>query len=183
MKSLAVIGYFVVAVGILSLFLQSGSYATAIGPAALGCLFIFLPRWRARQAIKNASRILDPVEVTISDEGIESSNSVAAGKSSWDAFTRYAETKNLFMVYPNRVMFHIYPRRVFTPDEVDTFRGMLEQRLGAASKAYRRKPSLLLIMIVGSVLLVMALVLMRNRDRDTASPARQDEPDREAPQR
>ena len=107
MKSLPVFGFLLVAGALFTLFTKQGTYGSAFVSGMLGCFWILIPRWQARQAVKNASRILDPVEVTISDTGIDSSNSVAATRLNWEAFARYVETKNLLLVYPSRIMFHM----------------------------------------------------------------------------
>ena len=165
MKALSVVGFFLIAIALWSLSQKPTTYVPTIVPVVMGCFLILLPRLQARQAIKSGSRVLDPVEATISDAGIDASSSVAAMKFTWDAFTRYSETKNLFLVYPGARMFHIYPKRAFTPGDVDTFRGLLELHLGRASKTHRWKISPVVWVWLAFLVAVSLfwLVMPRNR--------------------
>ena len=170
MKVRSAVGFFMVAMTVLFLFLKQASWG-AIVPGAIGCLFICLPRLQTRQAIKNGGRILDPVETTISAVGIESANSVATTNLSWGAFIRDVETKNLFLVYPSRQMLHIYPKRAFAPEEIETFRGMLEEHLGAATKAYRRRLSPTLVWLIVFTVLTIVFLMARAKPRNPRLPA------------
>ena len=67
-------------------------------------------------------------------------------------------------------MLHIFPKRAFAPEEADTFRGMLEQHLGAASKAYRRKLSPILIWMIIITVVMIVLLVTRTKSRDHEPP-------------
>jgi len=58
-------------------------------------------------------RLRDKFAAVISDSEVDVSSSTATLKYSWNPFIRYAETKNLFLVYPSPRVFNILPKRAF----------------------------------------------------------------------
>jgi len=162
-KVTPVAGILLLAGALGSLIVDPGHPALAIVPAGVGLFMIFMLRMQARQMIKRGM-LGDEIRAEISDSGIDASNSVANTKFLWGAFTRYAESKNLFLLYQQGT-FNIYPKRAFNSEDADTFRSLLEQYLGSASKAYNRKISpktWIFFAVVGMAFVLAAIAIVRN---------------------
>ena len=102
----------------------------------------------------------------MSDSGMIFRSAKGTAELNWDAFPRYAETKNLFMLYVQSRLFHVIPKRAFTPEDLLAFREMLQMRLGAKSASYEKRLSPRLVALLAAVVVVailLAVVLVRAR--------------------
>jgi len=164
-KVAAIVGIFMCLMSILSFILDSGHSPIAFVPFFFGALIFSLPWLQAQQMFrKGGSQLRDEATAEISDSGLIGANSVSSSNSTWGAFTRYTESKNLFLVYRSEMLFNIVPKRAFAAGEEDAVRGLLEQHLGGASKASRRKiplTALFWVVVFGSA--VVLWLVMRAR--------------------
>jgi hypothetical protein len=163
-KVAPVVGIFLLAVALGGLVLDPGHSLMAVVPFGIGLLMIFILKLRAQQMFKRG-RYDDEIQVEISDSGIDASNSVANAKFIWSAFTRYEESKNLFLLYQSQLMFNIYPKRAFSSEDADAFRSLLVEHLCSASKAYNRKISpktWVFFAVVGMAFVLAAIAIVRN---------------------
>jgi hypothetical protein len=123
---------------------------------------VFFLKLQVWLSFRRDNRLRDQFEAAISDSGIDVSSSTATSTYSWSAFTRYAETKNLFLVYQSPQAFNIFPKRSFSLREANEFRSLLDQKLGSASVADRKRISpqtwvVLVVVVLAAILLVMAI--------------------------
>jgi len=168
-KVAAIVGIFMCGMSVLSVVLDSTHPPLGFIPFFFGLVVIFLPWLQARQMFRRGgSPLRDEAQVEISDSGFVGVNSVTSSTSTWGAFTRYLESKNLFLVYRSEMFFTIVPKRAFAAGEEEAVRSLLEQHLGAASKAYRRKIKprtwvLIVAVILAIVVLVVTNVMIRKR--------------------
>jgi len=150
---------------VLAFILDSGHSPLALIPFFIGAFMFSLPWLQARQMFrKGGSPLRDEVTLEISDSRLIGANLVSSSNSTWGAFTRYSESKNLFLVYRSEMLFNIVPKRAFAAGEEDAVRGLLEQHLGGASKASRRKiplTALFWVVVFGSA--VVLWLVMRAR--------------------
>jgi len=170
-KVLPVFGACFVDMGVVSTALSPKDYVTTVPAILLGLFWFGLSRLQARLAYKRGGAMTqDRVEAELSYAGFESVTSTSSGKSSWKAFTRYSESKNLFQLYRSNAFFNIVPKRAFAAGGEEAFRSLLERHLGEATKAYRRKIKprtwvWIVVVIVAIILLVMSNVMIRKRER------------------
>jgi len=80
----------------------------------------------------------------------------------WTNFIRFLESKNLFLLYTSPACFNIVPKRAFAPGETESFRGLLQEKLGVTMAAHHKRISLrvivfLVVIAAALVLLVMAI--------------------------
>jgi YcxB-like protein len=168
MRALPFFGLFQFAGGVWYLGNDPKQNKGALMLIAIG-LFLMSHSWlRARQTFKKG-RLGEETQVEISDSGVDASNSVANTKFVWGAFSRYTESKNLFLVYQSQLMFNIFPKRAFAAGDMDAFQGLLEQHLGNASKAYRKKVKLktwiwAAVFVIVTVLLVIKIAMIHRTD-------------------
>jgi hypothetical protein len=112
MKISVVLGLALLLLGMAYLALNPRQFPTPIGVIAGGLALAFSGRLRTHAAFGD-KRLQNKIEAVLSDEGVEIATPTATSKLSWDAFTRYAETKNLFMIYQSANTFNILPKRAF----------------------------------------------------------------------
>jgi hypothetical protein len=161
-KVLPMIGVLVLAASFVSLIHDPKQFPNFVGGIVAGLFLTSYLKLQVWLSFRGDTRLKDQFEATISDSGIDVSSSRAASKYDWSAFVRYAETKNLFLVYQAPQVFNVFPKRVFAPEEVHAFRSLLDQRLGAASIAHRKTISpqtwaFLIVVAVAAILLAMVI--------------------------
>jgi hypothetical protein len=108
-KVLPILGLPLFAIGLVHLIhdpTQIPSPVAIIAPALFLTCFVKLQVWLS---FRRDNRLTDQFEAVISDSGIDVSSSKLATKYNWNAFTRYAETKNLSLVYQAPQCVNIFP--------------------------------------------------------------------------
>lgn len=79
------------------------------------------------------------MDIDVADSGIRFASAKGNGECYWSAFVRYAETKNLFVLYQQSILFNAIPKRAFEPADLAAFQQLLQQNLGEKSAAYDKK--------------------------------------------
>lgn len=113
-------------------------------------------------------RLHDRFAATFSEEGIEVLASTGSSKHEWKAFTRYVETKGLFLLYQGPVCMNIFPKGCFGSGEADAFRNLVQQKLGNKMDRKRLSPSAWIFILVVGVAFVLMLIFIRNAVRQSA---------------
>jgi hypothetical protein len=161
-KALPIFGLLLVLAGLGSIALNPKQNAGAILPILIGLFFLFGSRLSIRRSFRQDNRLQQPFEVVVSQDGIDISSTTGSSKYAWNAFTRYVESKNLFLVYQAPKVFNVFPKRAFAPGEEESFRSLLSERIGPTSVALDKKISLrtwifLAVVVMTGILLVMAI--------------------------
>jgi len=85
------------------------------------------PFWaRKFRGIRNLQR---EFQMEISDDKLAVSSDVAHGEMKWEGFTKWTETKNLFLLYSQPSLFNIVPKRSFTSGGIEEFRDILSRKV------------------------------------------------------
>jgi len=161
-KVLPIFGIILLAGSLVSLVHDPKQFPSFVGAIVIGLFLTFFLRLQVWLAFRQDNRLQDQFEASISDSGIDVSSPKGASKYNWSAFVRYVETENLFLVYQAPHVFNAFPKRVFTPEDVVAFRSLLDQKLGPASIAYRKRTSpltwvFLIVVVLTAILLVLAI--------------------------
>ena len=151
-----IFGAFLIAAGLGGVVFGQGQYAPV--PIVIGLFLLFRLRLSAKLAFRRDVAAQGKVEVTASQAGIQFLSARGTADLKWDAFLRYTETKNLFMLYPQSRLFNIIPKRAFTPQDLQEFRQALQQNLAAKSASHNKKVSPQVIVLL-AVVLVVAILL------------------------
>jgi hypothetical protein len=152
------------AAGLASLAMNRNGLPAAGFTTMLGLFFLFGRTWLIRRAFRRDNRLQQPFETVVSDSGIDVSSASSSSQHTWSAFTRFVETKNLFLVYQAENLVNIIPKRAFLAGEEESFRALLSSRLGAASAAYARKisPRTLIFCFVVIMAAMLLWTVIRN---------------------
>ena len=161
-KALPIFGLLLILAGLGSIALNPKQNAGAILPILIGLFFLFGSRLSIRRSFRQDNRLQQPFEAVVSQDGIDISSQTGSSKYAWSAFTRYAESRNLFLLYQAPKIFNVFPKRAFAPGEEESFRSLLSERLGTTSVALGKKISLrtwifLAVVVMTGILLVMAI--------------------------
>jgi hypothetical protein len=75
----------------------------------------------------------------------------------WTNFIRFLESKTLFLLYTSPACFNIVPKRALAPQETDSFRGLLKEKMGAtmATHGKRISPGVIVFLVLVAVSLVL----------------------------
>lgn len=161
-----VFGAFLIAAGLADIALAGAQYPQALAAVAVGLFLLFRLRFSAKLSFKRDFAGQGKVEVATSQSGIQFLSAKGTGDLNWDAFVRYAETKHLFMLYPQSSLFNIIPKRAFPPQDLPEFRQVLQRNLAAKSASHTRRFSPKLIALLTVVLVVailLGVVLVRSK--------------------
>jgi hypothetical protein len=96
--------------------------------------FILMSPWGRRILIymrwKQQPALYGVIDYQISEEAIVVTTQTSKSELGWETFTKFIETKNLFMLYSGRLLFYLIPKRAFADaDEVAQFREMAKRRV------------------------------------------------------
>jgi hypothetical protein len=69
--------------------------------------------------------------LTVENEGLKLSSDVSQSAAKWEAYTKFRETPNLFVLYAGPRLFYSFPKRFFTPEQLAKFRELAGRYVAA----------------------------------------------------
>jgi len=93
----------------------------------------FALRRSFRRVYQKDHRYKHEFTAEISDQGIHVTTPFSDGLLKWNAFVRFLESKDIFMVFIAQWNFVIFPKRAFAPGEAEEFRAVLQRNIMPAS--------------------------------------------------
>jgi hypothetical protein len=109
---------------------------TVVAGTVMGLYFVycgFALRFYFRRAYKKNPVYRHEFSADISDDGIHVVTATSETQYKWAGFVRYIESDNLFMLYLTDVNYVALPKHAFTPGEIETFQGLLQNHISIAS--------------------------------------------------
>ncbi len=110
-----------------------GSVSLALPMFLISVMWLFLgrPWWRSagRRAFSNRPELQQEYVVHVDEQGIRFDGPISSFGWTWPAFTGFAESEKVFLVFVSRWAFAILPKRIFGAREADQFREILRQNL------------------------------------------------------
>jgi hypothetical protein len=96
---------------------------------AVGIATYEVPRVQARHSLRQNPSSHGEIVLRITDDGLESVFPTGISRLQWRAFTKYKETKDLFLLYmsPSRPAF--IPKRVLSQEQVLNLRAILKKQI------------------------------------------------------
>lgn len=169
-RFLPMIGGLLMLGGIFRLVQDQQHLANGIAPLLLGAFLASIRRFQISYTYRQDKRLHDPLAVTISDEGIEVAGSTGSSAHDWKAFTKYVESKNLFVLYQGPACFNIFSKRSFSSGEVDAFRILLQEKLNRGNNVANKRlsPAVWVFIVLVTVSLILLLTIIRNTLRQSA---------------
>jgi hypothetical protein len=167
-RFLPIFGGLLMLAGIFTLAQDPKHLGNALTGILIGAALAFGQGILWSHSYRQDKRLHNRFAATFSEEGIEVSASTGSSKHEWKAFTRYVETKGLFLLYQGPVCMNIFPKGCFGSGEADAFRNLVQQKLGNKMDRKRLSPSAWIFILVVGVAFVLMLIVIRNAVRQSA---------------
>lgn len=134
------------------------SWTGMLLPGVLGLFFIFLDRWSVHSFCKKNPRALGQFETTIEEAGLEVASEHSRTHSDWQAYLRWEESKNLFLLFPSSNTVVPLPKCAFDSAQTSAMQDLLASKLGPGRKANSR--GIVLKTLIFWLLIVISGVLL-----------------------
>jgi hypothetical protein len=91
-----------------------------------GMRLIYYVRWKGQPSLHAA------ITYEVTDGSVVVTTDTSRSEMKWETFTRFRESKNLFMLYAGRSLFYMIPKRAFAGETEETeFRELAKRRVPA----------------------------------------------------
>ena len=97
-----------------------------------------IPWWSARSQFLQQPAAQGSKTMTLDQSGIHWRWKSGQADVEWTNFIRFLESETVFLLYTSPACFNIIPKRAFTPGQTESFRDLLQGKLGVASAADRK---------------------------------------------
>jgi YcxB-like protein len=99
-----------------------------------GAVLVVLP-FRLRSMLRRLHRVQElerEIQLTVGPEGLQVRRAMrdAETRYGWSAIGKSGESKNLILIYPNKVQFLPVPKRALTPAQADELRMLIASNVG-----------------------------------------------------
>jgi hypothetical protein len=119
-----------------------------IASAAAVYRYALLP-WRVKKIFQQQKELSMPYEIEITDAGLNITNELGNSLRPWKNFSKWKESKELFLLYHSDVMFTILPKRCFTePAQIEAVKGNLKSSNVPAATNRRLMISCLIYLVL-----------------------------------
>jgi hypothetical protein len=125
------------------LFSQTTGFPARVAGALFGILFVpvFLvamvysnSHTAAKSFMRNTPALQGPTRWTFSENGIIADGPTAHIELQWNSFLQVRETREQFLLYPQKHLANVIPKRCFSSDiEIGRFRELVRRRVPIAS--------------------------------------------------
>ena len=133
--------------------------------AAFWAVFIWgSPWWVARNQFLQQPAAKGSRKMTLDDSGVHWRWEGGQADVQWTNFIRFLESKTVFLLYTSPACFNIVPKRALAPNETESLRGLLKEKLGPtmAANDKRISPRLVVFLTVVGVALILLVMAIRN---------------------
>jgi hypothetical protein len=123
----------IVAIGALWLFLPGPKTGPWVSIAVGGTLLAVNVIQRALlvQRLRATWNQVEPVDLTVSENGFVLTERGAQSEVAWSRFVRFRESETHFLLYKSADIYGIVPKRAFSaPADIDAFRALAAKAIG-----------------------------------------------------
>jgi hypothetical protein len=104
-------------------------------------LFLWSPfffRLMVRKRWKMQPVLHKMIKYEITPDLVRIVTETATAEMTWASFTRFKESKGVFLLYPNKLVFHMIPKRAFaSADEIESFRVLVASKIPSPKRRYQ----------------------------------------------
>jgi hypothetical protein len=75
-----------------------------------------------------------PLSLSVIENGLRITSPTASGEYRWPGLLRWLETQRMLVIYPQKNLYVPIPKRVFTPEQLEVLRSLLQDKIGPARK-------------------------------------------------
>jgi hypothetical protein len=164
-------GALLILAGVVPWIGGAGRFGSALGALLIGGFLIFGQRLLWSYAYRQYKRLHCQFAATFSDQGLEvSSSTTGSAIYSWTGFTRFMETRNLFLLFQGPACVHIFPKTCLRAGEIEALRELVHKQVGGGAEMERkgRSPMKWEVLVVVAAAFVLMLITIRNVLRQSA---------------
>jgi hypothetical protein len=110
---------------------ESAQDAVGAGFFALFMLVLLNPRFMWKAQFRKAKSLQREYEAEATEEGLVLVTDVSRADLKWALFTKYHESRDLFVLYQQPKVVTIVPKRAFGEAEIDQFRELLRRNIAS----------------------------------------------------
>jgi YcxB-like protein len=130
-----VVGILFLLVGILFVITGQRAPNVATPPFLFGAFWTWMGlggtyQFSAKRQFAKNPALRQPRRIELSDDGVKTDAGITSSQASWQAYLRYVEAKECFLLYTSPACFSIIPKRVLQPAELDDLRQLLKMNVG-----------------------------------------------------
>ena len=136
-------GILMLLIGILFVITGQRAPNVALPPFVFGSLFTWYGiggpyQFLARKEFAKSPSNRQPRRIEVSEAGVKTDAGVASSNMSWEAYLRFVESKDCFLLYTSPGCFAIVPKRALQPEQVNELRQILQSNVGKQAAAAAR---------------------------------------------
>lgn len=147
---LPILGSTFLIAGIWRLWIESEIFSPLMS-IAFGVFCIVAVPVSVRRNFKANKKLVIPYNVTASSEGLELASEYGNSLTRWQAFVQFAETNDVFLLYTQPRLYHMFPKRFFSPEQLEEFGHLV--RAHVAPKKSEGKKIVWLLVFWGAILI------------------------------
>jgi hypothetical protein len=87
------------------------------------------PRLMWKRSYRKDKGLHEEISMEISESGIRATGQNFEGTFGWAVYIRFLESESILLLYPSPNMFHIFPKRAFSPDQLELFLELIRGKL------------------------------------------------------
>lgn len=133
--------------------------------AAFWAIFMWgVPWWSARTQFLQQPSAQGSKTMALDQSGIHWRWKSGQADVEWTNFIHFLESQTVFLLYTSPACFNIVPKRALSPEQTESLRDLLSEKLGAVSAAHRKKISARVIVFLAVVVSALVLLVMAMRN-------------------
>lgn len=124
---LVILGVFIVT---LNMLLEDYIYLV-LGVIFIICALVFskiIGTVRSKQILKSSNNFEEIISYTVNNNGFHTKGSIHNSTMLWEGFYKVAESKTLFLLYQNKFMAIIIPKRDLSNEQMNRFKNIISQQ-------------------------------------------------------
>jgi len=120
---------------VVTLFITASATRHEILPAwiFLGAMWLFVVLLRSkvvyRMQFNRTKALHDPIHFEAGDDGVVFRTQRGESTTKWEGLEKWRESKGSFLLYPQRRLFFVVPKRVLDVGQVVAFRDLLRKHI------------------------------------------------------
>jgi YcxB-like protein len=130
-----VIGVFFFLAGVLLFVTGQRALSVVLVPFLLGALWTWIGTGQtyqlsARSQFAKNPMLREPRTIELNEDGVNTDAGIASSQMSWQAYLRYVESKDTFLLYTSPACFVIIPKRILQPEQMSELRQLMHAHIG-----------------------------------------------------
>ncbi len=105
---------------------------------AIALYFIFnfqLRKHKAKKLYKSSPSYHGSISLDVTEERLHFKGESYDSNIAWGHFVKYVEDEKMVLLYANELVFHMVPKRNFSPEQLASFCGLLARKVNNSTQS------------------------------------------------